>query len=91
LDRLHYEKDPCVKYDLQKKLWIYLHKNRTIDYPPWNEHLISKESKPETKIELSLNSDDKIDEKESNPNANVTSSKKFKKGKLLKNKRKLSK
>jgi len=39
LDRLHYEKDPCVKYDLQKKLWIYLHKNRTSDYQPWNEHL----------------------------------------------------
>lgn len=31
LDRLHYEKDPCVKYDLQKKLWIYLHKNKTLD------------------------------------------------------------
>jgi len=39
LDRLHYEKDPCVKYDLQKKLWIYLHKNRNLDYEPWNEHL----------------------------------------------------
>jgi hypothetical protein len=39
LDRLHYEKDPCVKYDLTKKLWIYLHKNRSIDYQPWNEHL----------------------------------------------------
>jgi len=39
LDRLHYEKDPCVKYDLQKKLWIYLHKSRTLDYEPWNEHL----------------------------------------------------
>jgi len=39
LDRLHYEKDPCVKYDLQKKLWIYLHKSRTLEYEPWNEHL----------------------------------------------------
>ncbi|XP_077985640.1 uncharacterized protein LOC144440211 [Glandiceps talaboti] len=29
LDRLHYEKDPCVKYDTHKKLWIYLHRNRT--------------------------------------------------------------
>ncbi len=35
LDRLHYENDPCVKYDSDKKLWIYLHKNRTIDYPEW--------------------------------------------------------
>ena len=24
LDRLHYEDDPCVRYDLDKKLWIYL-------------------------------------------------------------------
>ncbi|XP_022098459.1 nuclear factor related to kappa-B-binding protein-like [Acanthaster planci] len=29
LDRLHYEKDPCVKYDGNRKLWIYLHRNRT--------------------------------------------------------------
>jgi hypothetical protein len=35
LDRLHYENDPCVKYDSDKKLWIYLHKNRTIDYGEW--------------------------------------------------------
>ena len=28
LDRLHYESDPCVKYDPEKKMWIYLHKNR---------------------------------------------------------------
>ena len=29
LDRLHYEKDPCVKYDTNRKVWIYLHRNRT--------------------------------------------------------------
>nr|XP_054503321.1 nuclear factor related to kappa-B-binding protein isoform X5 [Agelaius phoeniceus] len=29
LDRLHYEKDPCVKYDIGRKLWIYLHRDRT--------------------------------------------------------------
>ena len=29
LDRLHYEKDPCVKYDTTRKMWIYLHRNRT--------------------------------------------------------------
>ncbi|XP_016376909.1 nuclear factor related to kappa-B-binding protein-like isoform X1 [Sinocyclocheilus rhinocerous] len=29
LDRLHYEKDPCVKYDIGRKLWIYLHKDRS--------------------------------------------------------------
>ncbi|XP_014666905.1 PREDICTED: nuclear factor related to kappa-B-binding protein-like [Priapulus caudatus] len=31
LDRLHYEKDPCVKYDVNRKLWIYLHRSRTVD------------------------------------------------------------
>lgn len=29
LDRLHSEKDPCVKYDVNGKKWIYLHRNRT--------------------------------------------------------------
>nr|XP_048774007.1 nuclear factor related to kappa-B-binding protein-like isoform X2 [Ostrea edulis]XP_056012397.1 nuclear factor related to kappa-B-binding protein-like isoform X2 [Ostrea edulis] len=29
LDRLHSEKDPCVKYDVNRKLWIYLHRNRS--------------------------------------------------------------
>ncbi|KAK6173405.1 hypothetical protein SNE40_016863 [Patella caerulea] len=29
LDRLHSEKDPCVKYDVNKKIWIYLHRNRS--------------------------------------------------------------
>ena len=28
LDRLHSEEDPCVKYDNEQKLWIYLHRNR---------------------------------------------------------------
>ena len=28
LDRLHYEDDPCVKYYSDKKIWIYLHKDR---------------------------------------------------------------
>jgi len=31
LDRLHYEKDTCVKYEPERKLWIYLHRNRTLD------------------------------------------------------------
>lgn len=35
LDRLHYEPDPCVKYDSDRKLWIYLHKDRTIDHLEW--------------------------------------------------------
>ncbi len=35
LDRLHYEEDPCVRYDNEKKLWIYLHKHRDHDYIGW--------------------------------------------------------
>ena len=35
LDRLHYETDPWVKYDSEKRLWIYLHKNRKIADPLW--------------------------------------------------------
>lgn len=35
LDRLHYETDPCVRYDSEKRLWIYLHKNRTLTDPLW--------------------------------------------------------
>lgn len=29
LDRLHYETDPCVKYDTKRKIWTYLHRGRT--------------------------------------------------------------
>ena len=29
LDRLHYEKDPCVRYDSARKVWIYLHRGRS--------------------------------------------------------------
>ena len=29
LDRLHYEADPCVKYDSTRKVWIYLHRHRS--------------------------------------------------------------
>jgi len=28
LDRLHQEQDPCVTYDTERKLWIYLHADR---------------------------------------------------------------
>ncbi|CAN0874905.1 Nuclear factor related to kappa-B-binding protein [Linum grandiflorum] len=28
LDRLHYERDPCVLYDSERKLWVYLHRDR---------------------------------------------------------------
>lgn len=29
LDRMHTEHDPCVRYDAKRKIWIYLHRNRT--------------------------------------------------------------
>jgi nuclear factor related to kappa-B-binding protein len=35
LDRLHYEEDSCVKYDAEKKLWVYMHRMRTLDFPEW--------------------------------------------------------
>ncbi|XP_074267837.1 uncharacterized protein LOC141591422 [Silene latifolia] len=28
LDRLHYERDPCVQFDGERKLWVYLHRVR---------------------------------------------------------------
>ncbi|CAL5352888.1 unnamed protein product [Camellia sinensis] len=28
LDRLHYERDPCVVFDGERKLWVYLHRER---------------------------------------------------------------
>ena len=29
LDRLHYEPDPCVKFSSARKMWVYLHRNRS--------------------------------------------------------------
>ena len=29
LDRLHYEADPCVKFSSARKMWVYLHRNRS--------------------------------------------------------------
>lgn len=31
LDRLHAEKDPCVKFDAIRKVWIYLHRVRSVE------------------------------------------------------------
>jgi len=53
LDRLHYEEDPCVKYDAERKLWFYLHRNRTLDYPDWLP--TSSSEKPNTLENNSLN------------------------------------
>lgn len=43
LDRLHYEQDPCVKYDAERKLWLYLHKYRRIDFEGWKIPFSSEE------------------------------------------------
>lgn len=37
LDRLHYMEDACVKYDSEKKLWIYLHMDRSHEHPGWGD------------------------------------------------------
>ena len=37
MDRLHYMTDACVKYDSEKKLWIYLHSDRNYEHPGWGE------------------------------------------------------
>jgi len=29
--------DACVKYDSEKKLWIYLHSDRNYEHPGWGE------------------------------------------------------
>jgi hypothetical protein len=46
LDRLHYEKDPCVKYDTDRKLWMYLHRGRGLDYFAWKSELPIKRGRP---------------------------------------------
>lgn len=53
LDRLHYEEDPCVKYDAERKLWIYLHRHRTLDFQEWLP--FSPSEKPNTLENNSLN------------------------------------
>ncbi|XP_055594036.1 nuclear factor related to kappa-B-binding protein [Uranotaenia lowii] len=49
LDRMHTEHDPCVKYDTKRKIWIYLHRNRTEEEFERLHHQyqgISKHKKP---------------------------------------------
>lgn len=52
LDRLHYEKDPCVKYDIGRKLWIYLHRDRSQE--EFGERLNAPRVKRHFKLEISL-------------------------------------
>ena len=30
LDRLHYEENPCVGYDQERKVWVYLHRDTSV-------------------------------------------------------------
>ncbi|KAL3265604.1 hypothetical protein HHI36_009808 [Cryptolaemus montrouzieri] len=40
LDRMHTQFDPCVKYDTKRKIWIYLHRNRSEeDFEKIHQHL----------------------------------------------------
>ncbi len=85
-----------MKYDQQKKLWIYLHKNRSVDYPPWNEHLKKLETKynPDEHIttdrekDMTLNREIQVDRVEYGNISNKVVMKGRKKEKLLKLKRK---
>lgn len=56
LDRLHYENDPCVKFDTNKKLWIYLHIGRQEITANSSE----KESSANVKVEKSRSKKIKI-------------------------------
>ena len=31
LDRLHSEPDPCVRFDPEQRVWVYLHRHRTVN------------------------------------------------------------
>ena len=66
LDRLHYQKDPCVKYDSHNKLWIYLHRNRSVDYPGWKrankEQKFEKVNEDNNKIVIEEDTDKDIEE-----------------------------
>ncbi|CAI2359723.1 unnamed protein product [Moneuplotes crassus] len=85
LDRLHYETDPCVKYDSEKRLWIYLHKNRQINYPLWGSQnpneppntIENNSYKPEYFFERNLpafESDEEIQMLKGKPNESVQGS-----------------
>ena len=79
LDRLHYQKDPCVKYDSHHKLWIYLHRNRSLDYPGWkiekkDENNDNKNSKSGNNIIIENIDDNEIENENENENHQVIDS-----------------
>ena len=87
LDRLHYQKDPCVKYDSHHKLWIYLHRNRSLDYPGWKKMENIEEDNNYKTIENNSNVvvEDIDDNENENENEEINKEK-DKKGKKRKNK-----
>ncbi|CAD8173148.1 unnamed protein product [Paramecium octaurelia] len=52
LDRLHQSTDPCVKYDQEKKIWIYLHHDRDSSYPEWQVATPAKNNSNKKKGQL---------------------------------------
>ncbi|CRK96918.1 CLUMA_CG010308, isoform A [Clunio marinus] len=50
LDRMHTEQDPCIKYDTKRKLWIYVHRNRSeMDFErihQQQQQIFNKQKKP---------------------------------------------
>ena len=87
LDRLHYQKDPCVKYDSHHKLWIYLHRNRSLDYPGWKKIENIEDDNNEKTIENNNNINlEDIDDNENDGDNEEIDKSKDKKGKKKKKK-----
>ena len=87
LDRLHYQKDPCVKYDSHHKLWIYLHRNRSLDYPGWKKIDNIEDDNNEKTIENNNNITlEDIDDNENDGDNEEIDKSKDKKGKKKKKK-----
>ena len=88
LDRLHYQKDPCVKYDSHHKLWIYLHRNRSLDYPGWKKIENIEDDNNEKTIENNNNNIilEDIDDNENDGDNEEIDKSKDKKGKKKKKK-----
>ncbi|EDS26220.1 nfrkb [Culex quinquefasciatus] len=74
LDRMHTELDPCVKYDTKRKIWIYLHRNRTEQEFEMLHHQyqgIAKHKKTICRKSKSKDSDVTTPEKESSPSTST--------------------
>ena len=80
LDRLHYQKDPCVKYDSHHKLWIYLHRNRSLNYSGWKKIDNNEESNNGKINENNENNNNiRIEDEDENENEEIKNDNKKKK------------